>query len=202
MITLYLCTEDTHVLERWAQIKNVLIERCNDLKMFNENNAGAIALIHLTERDDGQQDEIYNLIQYGVKVIALSNMPSASEGARLFKWGIKGYLNTFTDLPKIEQAIEVVKQDNVWLGQTVMSALIQKITQETPSTSIDWKEGLTERQLATANAILKGHTNREIAEKLSVSERTVKSYVQQLLERFDTRDRLGLVLKIHNWPNA
>lgn len=199
MITLYLCTEDNHVLQRWSQIEGVLIEHCNDLQMLYQKNKGAVALIHLIGQDTKQLDELHNLVKYGVKVIAMSNVPSASEGARLFKWGIKGYLNTFTDLPTIKQAIEVVKNDNVWLGQTVMSAIIQNINQTKTLTSSDWKTDLTERQLATAQAILKGNTNKEIAESLYVSERTVKSYVQQLLERFEAKDRLGLVLKIHNW---
>lgn len=202
MITLYLCTKDSHVLQRWSQIKNVFIEPCNDLNALAQKKSNALVMVHLMEQNPEQLDQIHNLIKQGVKVLALSNMPSVVEATQLFKWGIKGYLNTFTDLLTLEQAIKVIEQDHIWLGQTVMSALIQNITQTPNVTNNDWEMDLSERHLATAKAILKGQTNKEIADTLSVSERTVKSYVQQLLEKFDAKDRLGLVLKIHNWPKA
>lgn len=200
MITLYLCTKDPYVFERLALLKNAYIERCHDLNLLVQKGPAAIALIHLRDEDDQPLADIKHLIEQGIKVIALSNMPSAVEGTQLFKWGIKGYLNTFTDLITLEQAIKVIEQNHVWLGQTVMSAIIQNITQQDTAGNPGWKADLSERQLATAEAILKGQSNKEIAEQLNVSERTIKSYVQQLLEKFDAKDRLGLVLKIHNWP--
>lgn len=202
MITLYLCTKDPYVFERLALLKNAYIERCHDLKLLVQKGPAGIALIHLQDKDEQPLINIKYLIDNGVKVIALSNMPSAVEGTQLFKWGVKGYLNTFSDLATLEQAIQVIHQNHVWLGQTVMSAIIQNITQQNTAANYDWQIDLSERQLATAQAILKGQSNKEIAEQLNVSERTIKSYVQQLLEKFDAKDRLGLVLKIHNWPSV
>ncbi len=57
-------------------------------------------------------------------------------------------------------------------------------------------EGLTERQKEVLELIAEGLTNREIAERLHLSEGTVKNTVSEIYARFDVRDRVQAVLKL------
>lgn len=201
MSKIFLYIQDPNALKRWTHLQGVEFKLCFDLNLLVIQNtaADALVLIHLTQ-DPKQPNEIEHLIQAGAKIIALSNTPSGAEGARLFKIGIKGYLNTFSDPIKIQQAIEVVQQGNVWLGQTVMSTMIQNITRQ-PAHSEGWKAQLTERELETAQGVLEGKSNKEIAEQMDVTERTIKAHIHHMLEKFQVKDRLGLVLKIQNWSD-
>ena len=198
MLPIYLYAQNPEALQRWMQLQGVKFKPCFNLMGLAETATEGLILVHLTDNPQ-QLAEIKALTTAGIKVIALANEPSGPEGAKLFKLGIKGSLNTYTDPIKLQHAIEVVLQGNVWLGQTVMSAMIQNIT-KTPALNTAWQIGLNDKELETAKAILQGKRNKEIADLLNVTERTIKGYVHQLLEKFDAKDRLGLVLKIQNWP--
>ncbi|WP_130536537.1 response regulator transcription factor [Thiomicrorhabdus indica] len=130
-------------------------------------------------------------------VVIVSDHPSPDEGLRFFKLGVKGYIASDTHPKNVCQVIDVVQQGNVWLGHSVMSAFIENVQQEKQG-SDEWKQGLTAREIETAEAILQGKTNKEIAELFFVTERTVKSHVHNLLEKLQVKDRLALVLKIQS----
>jgi NarL family two-component system response regulator LiaR len=49
--------------------------------------------------------------------------------------------------------------------------------------------GLTARERDILNAIVRGDSNREIAHALSLSEKTVKNYVSDILSKLHVRDR-------------
>jgi len=145
------------------------LKLCYDLNLLvvQKPKADALILVHLTD-DEKQLKDIEALCQLDCHVICLSNTPTSEEGAALFKKGIKGYLNTFASYDNITQALEVVQSGNVWLGQLVMNAMITSLPADNLP-SMAWKDDLTEREIDTANLLLKGHSNREIAAELDLS---------------------------------
>ncbi|BCN92465.1 hypothetical protein THMIRHAM_02500 [Thiomicrorhabdus immobilis] len=131
-------------------------------------------------------------------VIAFANEPNNQEGLQLFENGIKGYINTFSSVERIEQAIETVKAGSIWLGQNVMQAMIQSLMKSNQPNN-DWKASLTDREQEAAELVLQSKTNKEIAKQLEITERTVKAHLHNVFEKLDVSDRLALVLKIKNW---
>ena len=55
-------------------------------------------------------------------------------------------------------------------------------------------DDLTRRERQVAEAVADGLSNREIAERLSISERTVKARLTTVFQKFDVRDRVQLAL--------
>ncbi len=53
---------------------------------------------------------------------------------------------------------------------------------------------ISPRELEVLNLIAEGYGNREIGERLFISERTVKSHVTHLLEKLELRDRTQLAI--------
>ena len=53
---------------------------------------------------------------------------------------------------------------------------------------------LTPRQHRLVRAIVRGRTNREIADELGMSEQTVKNQLSVVFQRFDVRSRLELAV--------
>jgi PAS domain S-box-containing protein len=61
---------------------------------------------------------------------------------------------------------------------------------------------LTPRQVEVMQLLARGHTNRQIAEALGVSERAVKAHVSLLLEKFGVPNRAGLIARVLSAHNG
>lgn len=155
-----------------------------------------ILLIHLSSNMN--PEKISLLCQQGFDVLAFSDRPSTTEGIELFKKGIKGYLNTHATADRIQQALTTINSGSIWLGSEIMQAMIGQVGQS-PIKSSDWKKELTPREIQVVEQVLNKKSNQEIAETLSITERTVKSHLHNVFEKLQVSDRLALALKIHNW---
>ena len=189
--------QDPNALKNWlnacsAKVK-VLYDLHNLESRFSANEY--ILLIQITE--SSSVDEISKLAQY-FDTIATSNEPSDTEGLLLFQRGVKGYINTFSTVERIKQALDTVQNGNVWLGQSVMQFMIKALQPEQIQRD-RWKEQLTEREIQTAEKVLESKSNKEIAIELEITERTVKSHLHNIFEKLHVKDRLGLALAIKNW---
>lgn len=61
--------------------------------------------------------------------------------------------------------------------------------------SLKYLMGLTPKQTATLQMILRGFSTPEMAEALDASESTAKQHISALFNKFDTRDRATLIIK-------
>jgi two-component system nitrate/nitrite response regulator NarL len=59
---------------------------------------------------------------------------------------------------------------------------------------------LTAREQMVAEQIATGATNREISERLEITERTVKAHLSAIFEKLGVRDRVQLALAMNNVP--
>ena len=57
--------------------------------------------------------------------------------------------------------------------------------------------GLSEREGQVAKLVAGGASNKEIADRLSIAERTVKAHLTAIFEKTGARDRLQLSLKVN-----
>lgn len=189
--------QDPNALKNWlaacAANAKVLYDLNNLEARFNPNQY--MLLIQITENSS-----IETIIELAKKfdIIVTSNQPSDQEGLMVFKSGIKGYINTFSTVDRIKQALATVQDGNVWLGQNIMQMMIQSLQAES-ETSESWKELLTERELQTTERVLESKSNKVIATELEITERTVKAHLHNIFEKLEVSDRLGLALKIKNW---
>lgn len=174
-----------------------VIDDLDDASNFIPDEVMILAV--LTEKAP-EKEQIRSLLTQQYSIILLAQLPSTEEALAWFALGIKGYMNLYANEERIRQVIEVVKSGNVWLGQSVMQALIQQ-AQPTEVASESWKDRVTEREEETLKLVMKGLSNMEIAENMHISERTVKAHISHLLEKFSVKDRLALVLTIQNWQD-
>lgn len=202
MTQLLLYVKDSNALKCWSQATNLTkkILYTLDINSHEFDKAANLLLIQLPEAKK-EQEKIEQLLQKGFKMILFSSMPSPQEGVKWFQKGIKGYLNTYAQKERIEQAIKTVSSGNIWLGQSVMQTLIQAVSNPGNTQNMSWKERLSERETETVELVLLGKSNQEIAELMHISERTVKAHMHSILEKLEAKDRLNLVIKIQNWPN-
>ncbi len=71
--------------------------------------------------------------------------------------------------------------------------LVNAVTNAARGKSMDVSAPLTERQREVLSLIGEGKTNLEIASLLAISQKTVENYQQQLMEKLQIRNKIGLV---------
>ena len=122
------------------------------------------------------------------------------------------YLTTFNDDEYIIKAISIgakgyiIKQDfesiipavkSVYKGQSVFG---NSITEKLPGIINKKKEfdyesfGITSQEKEIIEEIARGLSNKEIADKLCLSEGTVRNYLSNILRKLDLRDRTNLAI--------
>ncbi len=135
-------------------------------------------------------------ISPGTKVIVLT---SFAEDELLFpaiEAGAAGYLLKDVDPADLHQAIQAVHQGEVQLHPDITKRLMERVT--TPQVETDSAlSDLTPRELEVMSLISQGFSNREIAKELSISEKTVKTHVSNILSKLHLNDRTQAAIYAH-----
>lgn len=132
-------------------------------------------------------------------IIVLSDMPNDDEALAAFSAAAKGYCNTHATAEVLKQVQGAVAMGGIWIGETLIHRLLGvlgHIPIPAPPAAISWKTLLTEREYEVAQTVCSGASNKEVARRLGITERTVKAHVGAVFEKLKVRDRLQLALLI------
>ena len=127
------------------------------------------------------------------RVIILTSFGEEDKVLPAIRAGAQGYL--LKDIPPAElvQAVREVYLGKVQLHPEVAKKLMLAVAaREAPRAShvtIQSDDGLTEREQEVLHLIAEGKNNREIAGKLVISEKTVKTHVSSILSKLHLDDR-------------
>lgn len=133
----------------------------------------------------------------GCPVVAVSLAPRADEGLAALSIGARGYCHALAASELFRDVADVVRRGGLWIGAELMGRLIGAVSQELPPPEPALAALLSPREIEVACLAADGASNREIAEKLGITERTVKAHMGAVFEKLGVRDRLQLVLRLH-----
>jgi two-component system, NarL family, nitrate/nitrite response regulator NarL len=120
------------------------------------------------------------------KILLVTAGISASQASELVRLGVVGIFLK-QDLPALlTEAIRDVAAGKVWLDQKILQSTVAV-------SSAQHAPALTVRESQVLSLIFGGLTNKEIAERLGVSESSVKASLQQLFSKSGVRTRSQLV---------
>lgn len=111
--------------------------------------------------------------------------------------GASGFLLKNTPRAELTAAIRAVAAGNAIVAPRVTRAMLDLFAPRLPRTSAeapDRLEELTEREHEVLVAMARGLSNPEIADRLVVSESTVKTHVGRILQKLQLRDRVHAVI--------
>lgn len=134
--------------------------------------------------------------------VVMSDLPNDDEALAVFALGARGYCNSHASAAVLQQIASVVLQGGLWIGASLMQRMVgmsaQAVSPVPKMPAKDLAALLTHRELEVAQIVVSGASNKEIATKLGIAERTVKSHVGAIFEKLGVRDRLQLALLIRN----
>jgi DNA-binding NarL/FixJ family response regulator len=110
--------------------------------------------------------------------------------------GASGFLLKDTPAEQLVDAVRVVAEGNGLLAPSVTRRLIEEVAKRPPPHSGPPPEliDLTPREREVFELVARGLTNTEIAERLAVTETTVKTHVSRTLVKLGLRDRVQAVV--------
>lgn len=125
----------------------------------------------------------------GAKVIALTVCEEIDRITEALAAGAKGYILKNTDLESLARIIRGVYEGKAYIDPAVATGLIDRYTSFARQAEVRDASPLSERETEVLSLVSKGKTNREIAEELFISEKTVKNHVTSILRKLDATDR-------------
>ena len=126
------------------------------------------------------------------RILVLTSFSDDDKVFAAIKAGALGYLLKDSSPQQLLQAIQDVYQGQSSLHPTIALKLIRELNQ--PPDLPPTEEPLTEREVETLRLVAQGLTNQEIAENMSISERTVGKHVSNVLEKLHLANRTQAAL--------
>lgn len=136
------------------------------------------------------------------QVLMLTTFDDEEYIVRSLQAGARGYLLKDIPATDLAQAVKLTSAGIYQLDPSVAGKLVDQlvfdnIKKSKESAELATEHKLTERELEVLRLIATGATNREIANKLVVSEGTVKNHVSSILSRLGLRDRIQAAIYAH-----
>lgn len=132
-----------------------------------------------------------------IKIIMLTTFDEDEYVFEALKLGVSGYL--LKDIPpaEVESAIFNVYNGDLMMNSGVVAKVINKLNfisnLEQSKKNLSIQELLSPRELDVFRLVALGCDNKEIAEKLCLTEGTVRNHVSKIYSKLDLRDRVQAV---------
>lgn len=127
------------------------------------------------------------------QVIILSMYSNPEYVQRALKAGVSGYILKDAAAQVLELAIDAVNKGNTYLCPKVSKMVVDDYLGKVNGRDETELEELTPRHRQILQLIVEGNTNKQIAELLHLSIKTVEAHRAELMHRLDIHDIPGLV---------
>ena len=183
----------------WPQ----LLERCQALQ-----SSDSVAVVWVSTSEAQWAERVSQLAKIGghCLVVVLSASLRDEEALRALELGARGYGHVYSVPQLLREIALVVSHGGLWPGQGLVDRMVAATSKflaagRPPAAQADLSM-LSAREAEVARAVAAGQSNKEVAAKLGISERTVKAHLGAIFEKLGVRDRLQLVLYVSSPGSA
>lgn len=150
---------------------------------------------------EGWHHRIQQLAQQGVRTIVLSLQESRDELVETLTAGGRGYLHALAPITTLQAVAASVSNGGLWVGSDFVLDLVRGAAAtalahpEQPQD--DALATLTSREREICLLVSEGLSNKEVARRVAITERTVKAHLGAAFEKLKVRDRMQLALLVN-----
>lgn len=132
-----------------------------------------------------------------IKIIAFTASSGINHAIDALQAGASGYVLKGSSLESLTEAIDAVMAGETYITKGFATKVIAALTSPQGA-----KIKLSAREEQIVALLLESRTNREMAEELHLSEKTIKNYMSLLMQKLKVRNRVGLVMAARGMPLA
>lgn len=197
---------DDHLLiaETWATLINMdpdfevvkvfdntqsLIEEISEIKPDI-----AILDININPFSGIEATKMIRRLAPGTKIIGVSMHNQPSFAKKMMRNGAMGYVTKSSNKNEMYEAIRAVMRGEKFICPEIQRNITNQVLMDDDDNKLS---RLTEREIEIIKLIKNGCTNKEIAEKLFLSPRTVETHRARILKKLDLKNSLSLVKYIN-----
>ncbi len=130
------------------------------------------------------------------RVIMLLDSSERSAVIDAFRSGARGVFCRTEPLKLLAKCIVCVHQGQVWASSEELHYLVDAVSEPVPMrfATVGGKSLLSARELDVVRCVAEGLSNREIAQRLTLREHTVKNYLFRIFDKLGVSSRVEVVL--------
>lgn len=147
--------------------------------------------IKMPQMDGIEATKIIKKEYSNIKILALSMLDEEKYLERMIQVGINGYLLKNSSTKTLINAIEQAARGKQYFSEEFMTYFTKRFL---PNNTNESPKDLSKRELEVLNCIAKGYTNHEIADKLSISLKTVKNHRTNIITKTGSRNTASLLV--------
>lgn len=192
------------LLGRWLEAfaGAALLSHPNDLSSHRDLES-AIVWLDLDSFATAENDALLRQVVAGpFPVVVMTAVPDEASCRAALNFGAAGCCHLLAAAMQLQEIAQVVSSGGFWLGrgllQRLLAVSVDAVAASPPSVINDLLDKLTAREQMVATEAARGASNREIAERLAITERTVKAHMSVIFEKLAVRDRVALALRLNN----
>jgi len=191
-------------LDRDPQFEVAAIATVDDVLSLAQSHKPDVAVIS-AEFDNGTKTGLQivralNSRQPNIETVVLVDDNSKGSVVAAFRCGAKGVFSRSEPPANFRACIERVGSGEIWAGRKEAEFLLAAMRNSPSCDGIDDDKvsALSKRELEVAESAAQGHSNKQIADQLGLSEHTVKNYLFRIFGKMGVSNRFELLFLLYN----
>jgi DNA-binding NarL/FixJ family response regulator len=138
------------------------------------------------------------------RIVMLLDSSERSQVVEAFRSGARGVFSRTESLKLLAKCICCVHQGQIWANSQELRYMLDALGEALPLRMTDAKgtELLSRREQEVVRCVAEGMSNREIAQRLGLTEHTVKNYLFRIFDKLGVSKRVEVVLYAYSLGSA
>lgn len=176
----------------------VTVEACNGndlLEQLKRKKVDVVLLdLEMPEMDGFETTEKLKNTYPDIKIVVITQHNEDELISDLIAKGANGFLLKNQDIEIVVDAIYGVIENGCFFNEKVSTAMLNTLVKNNRIKPIFNEENLSKRELEIVRLISKQLTNKEIADELIISIRTVEGHKERILQKTNAKNSVGIAI--------
>lgn len=168
------------------------------IPLADQHNADVVVISSSLDDEPGRGFEVLRELRAtnsNIRAIMLLDSSKHEAVLEAFRAGARGIFSRNESVETLCKCVRTVYEGQIWASSGQMAAAVEALAAAPTVRAVDAKGSalLSKRELEVVHCLAQGLTNREIAERLGLSQHTIKNYLFRIFDKLGVSSRIELL---------